>query len=130
MYADGDGGAFDYGEWHDLQVEKEQDIINEYAYDLDRYDTYEELVAALRGDERIKYPEGDAYYLELATEVISKADCVVCDCCSHIVSCDDAFCADYPDVDGDYKVAQALGDSESVICMRCYNKILKGETNE
>lgn len=111
----------------------EQDIINEYAYDLDRYETYEDLVSALRGDERFKYEDGDAYYLDLATQIISKADCIACDRCSRIVYCDDAFCIDYADTDETIRVVETLrgeedGENMSILCPVCYNELkMKGE---
>lgn len=113
----------------------EQDIINEYAYDLDRYETYEDLVSALRGDERIKYDEGDAYYLDLATQVISKADCIVCDRCSSIIYCDDAFGIDYADTEETMRVVEILrgekdGENMSILCPECYHELKKkGERN-
>ena len=132
MNADGDGGAFDYGEWHDLQV-KEQDIIDEYAYDLDKYDTYEELVSVLRGDERLEYDDWDTYYLDLASDIISKADCIACDRCSRIAYCDDAFGIDYADTEETMRVVEALrgeedGENMSILCPDCYNELkMKGE---
>lgn len=131
MYADGDGGAFDYGGWHDLQVEKEQDIINEYAYDLDRYNTYEDLVSALRGDERLKYEDGDAYYLELASDIIGKGEGYVCDRCSCIASLDDIYAFEYgdPDNENDCLLAdqlrhEHLEDEVGDICQDCYQEML------
>lgn len=108
-----------------------KDIINEYAYDLDRYDTYEELVSALRGDDRLKYDKDNSYYLDLATQVISKGEGIVCDRCSNIIPCDEAFCADYADTDETIMVVKEMNkedDMMSIICQDCYKELkTKGE---
>lgn len=108
----------------------EQDIVDEYVRNINEFETYEDLVSELRYDDKIEYPEDDDRYLDLATQIISKADCVVCDRCSHIIPRDDAF-----DIENtnDTAVIKALqkeedGDDMEILCPDCYNELKrKGE---
>lgn len=115
-----------------LSFEEYWDIVNEYAYDLDRFSTHDKLLAALKNDTRIKKSEDNVPYYDLISEIISKGEGCVCDLCDSIFALDDAFDIDYadPDNENDMKILKGLEDMENgenvvCICQDCYHKLLK-----
>ena len=110
------------------------DIIDEYAYDLDRYETYEDLVSALEDDDRIPYEPQDALYLELASDIISKGEGVVCDRCSAICPMDSAFDTDYAENEDDDLIAAVLlqeedGEYMCILCPDCAKELFERGKN-
>ena len=120
---------------------KWEEVINDYAYDLDRYEHYLDLRKAVENDSRV-FPNGfnpdndkdTELVCDLVPEIMSRGEGYACDYCDKIVPLDDIYAVEYgdPDNPNDVKIAKYikrhhLEDSAYDICQECYKKFLEEE---